>query len=139
MHRTIKTIAVLVMILTTHGNNLASATKASGVKNMTNWSLGRIDFSFPTQFQLVGRSQSIYHVEVMTSILNGKNANEIWDEKLKKIKAAHLAAAKDNEKIKIEEIEPGFHVVIYRENKSSKLFMTIEGQKDLGNSILELK
>ena len=139
MHHAKKVITGIILLLSVFLNGYAISENKSGGVKMTDWSLGRIDFSIPSQFELRGRSQSIYHVDVTTNLLNGKTSADVWNEKLKKIKAIHVNATKNNEQITIEEIEPGFPVVAYRENASSQLFITVEGQKTVGNSLLSLK
>lgn len=110
-----------------------------GEVKMKSWSLGRIDFNLPKQFEIKGRAQSIYHVHVTTTPLNGKPAAEIWSDKLNKIKTIHSAAGNKQETVIIREIDSNFPVAIYRENTTMPELVTLEGQKKVDNDILTLK
>ena len=97
-------------------------------------SLGRFNFSLPEEFDLLGRHQSIYHVEVVTIALQDKSPDDLWYKRLEKIKAKNVSSKMLWER----EVHPGFPAVFYQVDPSVPS-VTLEAQKTLEDHLLILK
>jgi len=106
---------------------------------MHKWSVGRLDFSLPEQFKLKGRSQSIYHVQVETIPLQGRSAQELWEQRVNQVRTKHLSAGYGLDTFRVTEISPGFSAVFYRANKSMPIAITVEAFKTVPRNILTMK
>lgn len=106
--------------------------------SMNKWNLGRLDFSLPEQFEIIGRYQSIYSVIVKTSPLQNTTAVAIWNKRLKEIRSIHLANGYSSETLRITEINPGFPAVFYHENSAAPKSVTLEAHKPVPGNVLKL-
>jgi hypothetical protein len=97
-------------------------------------SLGRFNFNLPDEFDLVGRNQSIYHVEIMTIPLKDKSPADLWYKRIEKIKSEIISSKMLWEK----EIHPDFPAVFYQTDPTVPS-VNMEAQKTLKDHILILK
>lgn len=134
------TIFLLSAILVSIGCNSdfkdtnKSANYLEGL-NMKPMSLGRFNFSLPKEFELSGRHQSIYGVEVTTEALQDQSPDNLWHKRLERIKTK---IAPGEGKLWEKEVSPGFPAVFYQLDPLA-LSVTVEAQKILKDHILTLK
>lgn len=106
---------------------------------MKNWSIGRLDFSLPEKFKLIGRKQSIYHVLVETFPLQGKSAQRIWEQHLEQVRSQHVSNGFSQDTFNITEISPGFSAVFYNDNPTMPISVTVEAYKQVQNDIVKME
>ena len=130
-----KFLSLVGILLFSTGLYSEKITKTKTMK----WSLGRLDFSLPEQFELKGRNQSIFHIEVATIPLEKVSAKEIWNQRIEQLRVQHVSNGFPLDTFTINEIAPDFSIVFYQENKSLHLLVTAEAYKEVGDNILTLK
>jgi len=137
--------AFILMVLVIHDDAFPSAGKSPAVAikkrgiSMKNWSLGRLDISLPEQFKIIGRNQSIYQLQVDTIPLQGKSAQELWDERVNYVRNEHIANGYSLDTFKVTEISPGFSAVFYKGNQSMPFLVTVEAYKPVPGHIFKMK
>jgi hypothetical protein len=101
-------------------------------------SLGRFDFCLPIQFELIGRHQSIYFVEIWTNPLQDQSPEILWQLCLTKINDENTFEDSTYKITWIGEINPGFPFVFYQPD-SEEPTVTLEAQKTIENHLLLFK
>ena len=94
-----------------NGNDKPEDTKQhefTETKAMNIWALGRINFSLPPQFELVVRNQHMHLVDLNTIALEGRTANELWDEALNSARKEHVASGYKADSVKSYELGLNF-------------------------------
>jgi len=139
----ISTLLILLFVVSngacsSGGKSPANGPHKGGI-SMNNCSLGRLDFSLPKKFKLIGRSQSIYLLQVETIPLQGKSEKEIWDKRVKYLQAKHIANGYSLDTFKITEISPGFSAVFYKDNPSMPFSITVEAYKPVPGNIFRME
>lgn len=100
-------------------------------------SLGRFDFSLPEQFELIGRNQSIYFVEVMTQPIKDISSDSLWHLRLDKIRSENTPREQPLVTVLNEEMINGLQTVSYQKDPSRQV-VTVEAQKAFKDHILIL-
>ena len=106
---------------------------------MKKWSLGRIDFSLPQDYVLVGRTQNIYYVDVSEKKLPANGIGAMWDKTLVDVRKEHIGAGFSESSIQAREIETGFKALFYKKNASNPDLVSLRAQKTIGKMLLEME
>ena len=137
------TAGLIILIVASTGaiRNCTSTDKGEIMeeKTMNQMGFGRFNIVIPEQFQLAGRNQSIYEVDVRTIPIGDRSPDKMWKDRLDTISAEIAASGKTSGKMIWKgEISPGFPAVSYQK-KLSVPAATVEAQKRVADYVLLLK
>jgi len=134
----VKILLMVSIAFTTQIDGSNMLQKNNGENNMKDWSLGRINFTLSGQFELTGRNQNIYFVDVTTVASGNHKPNEILSNKIKLINEKNIKNSNNKSEIKVTELEPNLHAIFHQENPSTPSIVKLEAYKIIEDIILEM-
>ena len=139
MSNKFKLILVCLSMLFQSGICYAKNAHSPGEIKMKKWSLGRIDFSLPQDYVLVGRTQNIYYVDVLEKKLPANGIGAMWEATQVDVRKKHTGAGYPESSIQTKEIEADFKVIFYKKNKSNPDLVSLLAMKTIDKTVLEME
>lgn len=101
--------------------------------------LGRLTIDIPEGFVPTGRSSSMWHVDLSTLDLEGRMPDDLWEDRIERLKSDVAPATDEDEAVDTLRVEPGMLAVVYMSDPSDPDLITVEAQKPYGTHVLRLR
>lgn len=134
-------VLILALLLTAcfDADKTIRNSNLPGATPMNQYSLARLDYSLPSEFELIGRQQSLSRVQAATFPINDKTLEQIWREHVDQIRKDQISKELPTDTITTGEISSGFPIVFYFANSAVPHRVTAEAYRLVGKDILRLK
>lgn len=128
---------ITIIISISHTYGFAQGSTSSGDIKMTNWSLGRINFTLSDSLKLTGRNHNIYFVDIKAKTLSDIDSSDYWKGKINSINNKISKSRLTNNLTSII-LDSDFFVAFYNDKAIDSDIIKLEAQKSFDNTILEM-